>query len=750
MTFQSFAPGKDGGIDLLHGHSAPDGTVIQCKHFVGSGFAALLRSIERSERPKLDAMKPARYILATSVPLTPSNKSQLVTMLAPYSAGSDDIYGADDLNTLLRTNPKAEARHHKLWLTSTAVLQRVLRHGPLLWNSLERRAIERKVSLYVPTMAFDRALTHLEHYHGCVISGLPGIGKTTLAQMLALRLLEDGYELISVQGDIREAFDQLVPGTRQIIYYDDFLGQGSLGDRLNKNEDRGILRLLSEAYQDEWLRVIFTTREYILRDAQAVHEPLASTELDVSLFELALQDYSRRDKGRLLYNHLYFAGVADSYTQSFVCSRTYKTVVDHRNYSPRIIEWMTSAAGTGETTSEDYPAAFVKHLVNPRRVWEHAFEHQIGSDARSLLLVLASFPRDAGLDEVRLAWASYVLDSSTVVVDRALRDRFRSALRECEGSFTLCTSWQSDAIIEFHNPSIRDYLLNRLGEDSGVIGDIVATARYFEQLEVLMKLSRDGTVAVTTTTMVTVGAALFQAIERTIGAAAAVRRVYRRTGERDELTMRKADYGSRFATVVEWGVELRDNGVVECARVIADTWISDGRVEELATIGSARLVETALMERDASTRWSNVQRDIAKLVLAELSSQGTIDDWLKWSSIIDEHGEVLGDELREDWRQEVEYFLDGEVESEIDHAEYDGDLGYALDRMEELCRSMNIYAGDIRDRMEAAMERLRERPLPRPIPTEKTNAKRSQWERSFSDGELDQMFRALRKPGVSD
>jgi len=133
---------------------------------------------------------------------------------------------------------------------------------------MTKEDIQRKMSLYVQTDAYGAALGILAKSHYCVLSGIPGIGKTTLAQVLVTRLMDDGYELIAVRDDIQEAFDALDVTKKQVVYYDDFLGQSSISERLGKNEDRGIVRLLTESRRAKNLKVIFTTRERPVRGAR--------------------------------------------------------------------------------------------------------------------------------------------------------------------------------------------------------------------------------------------------------------------------------------------------------------------------------------------------------------------------------------------------------------------------------------------------------------------------------------------------
>lgn len=405
VPFQSFAKGRDSGIDLLHGVRLCGSTVVQCKHYCRSKFANLKSKIATEEVPKLAKLMPSRFILATSLGLTPQNKEELLGFLEPFCKGVDDIYGQDDINALLRQHPVVEEAHYKLWLTSVRVLQRVLRHGAAVWNAMTKEDIERKMSLYVQTEAYGAALDILAKHHYCVLSGIPGIGKTTLAQVLVTRLMDEGYELIAVRDDVQEAFEALEVAKKQVVYYDDFLGQSSISERLGKNEDRGIVRLLTESRRAKHLKVIFTTREYILEDAKRVYEPLNSGDLDVAKCVVKVEDYTRGHRARILYNHVYFSGLSHTYATALLEDRAYRRIVDHKGYSPRIVEWMTVGAGPAGVQPDSYVAKFVQVRDDPAQLWQHAFENQIGEDARAVLYCLGTIEGWLGLDELRNVWA---------------------------------------------------------------------------------------------------------------------------------------------------------------------------------------------------------------------------------------------------------------------------------------------------------------------------------------------------------
>lgn len=182
LKFQLFTKGRDKGIDLLSGARINNGIVVQCKHYARSTYSSLCRSIKQ-EAEKLSSIKPNRYILVTSQRLTPGNKEELLRILAPYCRGIDDIYGLNEVNTLLRKHASIETSHYKLWLTSMPVLNRVLRNGAAVWNAMTKEEIAHKMSLYVQTDAFPDALNVLRQHGYCILSGIPGIGKTTLGRV---------------------------------------------------------------------------------------------------------------------------------------------------------------------------------------------------------------------------------------------------------------------------------------------------------------------------------------------------------------------------------------------------------------------------------------------------------------------------------------------------------------------------------------------------------------------------------------
>ena len=72
----------------------------------------------RDERLEATKLAPTRYILVTSVSLTPARKDEIIALMEGVSLTPADIVGREDLNNLLGLHQTIETRHFKLWLSS--------------------------------------------------------------------------------------------------------------------------------------------------------------------------------------------------------------------------------------------------------------------------------------------------------------------------------------------------------------------------------------------------------------------------------------------------------------------------------------------------------------------------------------------------------------------------------------------------------------------------------------------------------
>lgn len=390
VALEAFKTGRDSGIDLRYTPADGGKTIVQCKHYAGSGFTKLLAHLRDSEKPKIELLKPTRYVVVTSVGLTPNNKDEIVRALQPFVTNVGDIVGAQDIDGLLSRHSAVERANFKLWLTSTNVIERVLHNAEICQTEFEVARIRKKLPRFVQSKAFPRAVQMLERSRIVVVSGAPGIGKTTLAEMLLYTHLEQGYEPVVIKAEIAEGKALFkADTTKQVFYYDDFLGQIYLGDRaeyLGRNQDVALTDFMELVRDSKNGRFILTTREHILQTALQMSERFARSPMLEHRYILELDDYTFAHRARILYNHLYFSGLPQPYKEAVLSEDFFLEIIKHKHFNPRLIEWLSTDLRQREVAAAGYRKYISQLLKSPNEIWKHAFSIQISQAARDVLL----------------------------------------------------------------------------------------------------------------------------------------------------------------------------------------------------------------------------------------------------------------------------------------------------------------------------------------------------------------------------
>jgi DNA polymerase III delta prime subunit len=485
--FETFPSGADGGIDL-RARFGSGYHYVQCKHYQRSTFGQLNAAARREFlRMTERGLRPRRYTFVTSRELTARNKSTLAGALGDLVDDASDIVGAADLEALLRKHPQVERAHVKLWLRSTAQLQRIVNAEVLARSEALLDDIRASLPRYVQTDGFAVAHTLLHEHRVVIVAGPPGVGKTTLARLLLLDAAEAGFVPYSIQSDIAEAWRLFSPDEPQAFFFDDFLGRTALFDSVG-DDVRDLGNFVRRVRRSPSTQLILSTREYVLQQAGQRVEDLRWQRLDASKYALTLNAYTRFERAHIFYNHLYFSpALTDAVRHALVRDRSYAEIIDHEAYSPRLIEWMTGFGGRALTATDlaSFSDFCLSVLDNPDGLWTYAHDQGLDAPARCLLLQLLGLPAAVEIGTLELAYRAAARQRRLPTS----RSAFDAALKVLEGSFVRIRHMGGSDIVSALNPSLIDFLRRRLLDDPDELLSSLEGAVYFRQVTYLTRLA---------------------------------------------------------------------------------------------------------------------------------------------------------------------------------------------------------------------------------------------------------------------
>jgi len=471
LNLHSFRSGQDKGIDLRQSTAENvNSIVVQVKHYLRSGVPQLKSDLKKKELRKVKALNPARYVVVTSLPLSAQDAEEIQKLMSPFIRTVDDVIGKEELNRYISEFPAIEQRHFKLWFSSVSLLNNVLNNAITGRTVYRVRKIVKDFPKYVVTQRLDAANKILEREKVLLITGQPGIGKTTLAEILIFERMKSGFEFYEVTS-VREAEDMVsVDGeTKQLFYMDDFLGDIHL--ELVAGVSSTVAAFIDRIRNTPNKYLLLTSRTVILQAAIEKFEKLKRSRLAEERFELKLTDYSPLEKGRILYNHIFFSEIDDEQCRAILADRFYQQIIKHQNFAPRLIEFVTEPKRIKGKSTAEFKQFVTDNLANPSEIWRDSFYTQIAYFDRCLLYTLFTFHEVAEENDLRRSFVARLRYEKEKNYQTLSSNDFRDSIRNLLNGFI--TSYRDDEKQYFQliNPSLADFIYAEL---EGSVEELVA------------------------------------------------------------------------------------------------------------------------------------------------------------------------------------------------------------------------------------------------------------------------------------
>lgn len=454
---ERFKPGKDKGVDGRFFSDDGGEVVVQCKHYIKTGYRGLVSKLKSIEREKVLVLFPKRYIFITSLSLSRENKKEISSIFHPYIKREDDIYGQEDLNNLLSQHRAIEERHFKLWISSTTVLREFMNRAIIGRSGYEFEQIEKKSARYVQTENHHRSLELLRKNNVLIISGEPGIGKTTLAENLCLYFISKGYEFIDIQESLSEAEAIFSKNKKQIFYFDDFLGSNYF-EAIENKKDSHTVKFIDRVHVDDAKLFILTSRTSILNNGMLYSSVFANSKIRKNEFLLTIEGLCQMDKAKILYNHIWHSKLSEDFIDEIYKEKRYKSIIAHRNFNPRLIEFIADVERISVEKPTDYWEYIQATLDNPKDIWDLCFKRQNNQFVRGLVILTVFNGGSISEDELRSA-SSRMKNLGAMISQTNVANDFNSSASLATRSFLNRTQSSGGFVYSLFNPAIADYVL---------------------------------------------------------------------------------------------------------------------------------------------------------------------------------------------------------------------------------------------------------------------------------------------------
>ena len=236
--------------------------------------------------------------------------------------------------------------------------------------------------------------------------------------------------------------------------------------------------------------LILNSRVTIFHEAQQRQQSLSQSldRDDFKVFILDIDKLSDVEKAKILYNHLAFSEIPDEYLSDIRRDQHYRAIVSHRNYSPRIIEFVCSPKRYHDVAPQNFFDFIMKHLDNPREMWADEYINRLEQVDRVLLQTIYSLTATwIDIDTVRHCFENRI--NSNISIDKT-KDPFSCSLNRLNSGFVKIVDQNGKRGISMYNPSVNDFITARFRNNPAERNDLIRSICCVYQLRILPEEER--------------------------------------------------------------------------------------------------------------------------------------------------------------------------------------------------------------------------------------------------------------------
>lgn len=483
-SLRLFAKGRDGGIDLTDNIQTHN-IIVQVKHYIGSKFSNL-RITLKNEIKNVYKWSPDQYYVCCGMQLTDANIKEIYDMFSDFMETDQSIITLREIDEFLQKpeNSDVVRKHYKLWLYSSNILNEIFNQDIFIDCEALLSDIEEDSKYFVQTEIYEQCIEHLDKNGLLMITGGPGVGKTITSKMLVLYYATQGFRVrYTSNSDITDIKKSLSSEKecKEIVLLDDCLGQHYFN--MKHTQENELLSLIKYIKLSKNKKLILNSRITIFNEAKerSLEFNTFFQEKKIRNFTINMDEITSLEKAKIFYNHLIYKRIPKEYYNNIKSNKNYMKIVQHSNYTPRIIEHVTYATNYLKVAPTAYFNYIVKNLSNPNNIWKNEFERRLQEVDRAFISTIYSLT-DTNIEYGVLKKCFDNRLSQMKNIDYTV-DNYESILSRLNQSIINIVDNKGSIHVGVINPSVNDYMKSIFDHNKLELNEVRHSIGNYKQLE---------------------------------------------------------------------------------------------------------------------------------------------------------------------------------------------------------------------------------------------------------------------------
>jgi hypothetical protein len=187
------------------------------------------------------------------------------------------------------------------------------------------------------------------------------------------------------------------------------------------------------------------------------------------------------EKAKIFYNHMIYKRIPTDYYNNIKRNKNYMKIVQHSNYTPRIIEHVTYATNYLKVAPTEYFNYIIKNLSNPNDIWKNEFERRLQEVDRAFISTMYSLT-DTNVEYGVLKKCFDNRLSQMNNIDYTI-DNYESILSRLNQSIINIIDNKGSMHIGVINPSVNDYMKSVFDHNKLELNEVRCSISNYKQLE---------------------------------------------------------------------------------------------------------------------------------------------------------------------------------------------------------------------------------------------------------------------------